>query len=63
MQKQICDICELRDATQSYQIRKSRRTIRDCLPLPFRFGIWSEWETVDMCEECAEKLFNATKNK
>lgn len=58
MQKQICDICKIRDATQKFKVKRSIRVLNQIAKNYFKFSSWGDWEDIDICDECGEKLFN-----
>jgi hypothetical protein len=63
MQKQICDICKIRDATKKFKVKRSTRFLNQIAKNYFKFSSWSGWENIDICDECGEKLFYVAKNK
>lgn len=46
--KRICDICNRNEASRSFRIQMSNVN---------KFGKWSPYKEIDICGECAEKLF------
>ena len=60
MNKRICDICQLNEADVSYKVKKSKRGIF-CSQNAARNknnSIWSVYEKIDICKQCADKLIN-----
>ncbi len=60
IKKKICDICNEREATRSFKIKRSQigcfvkgRGARFWAPY-----IWTPWERIDICNECGEKIIN-----
>lgn len=48
MNKIICDVCGKNEASREFIVKRREK----------RFFIWEDWEEIDICGECAEKLFN-----
>lgn len=49
MEQRICDVCKKNRADMSFKVKRSNR----------RWGIanlWSNFETIDVCNECGNKL-------
>lgn len=56
--KKICDICNKNEASREFQVRRS---LKGCWEGTYNRGRWNsdkwtEWETIDICGECAETL-------
>ena len=49
MIREICDVCKKNDVDQRFKIK--RKVKYDWL------GCWSKWSNIEICNECAEKLF------
>lgn len=47
--KTICDICKLNEADDSYKFKRSEK---------YCSFWWGRYEVIDICEECANKLFD-----
>ncbi len=61
MNKKICDICQENEADVSYKVKKSKRGIFIHSQNGARSknnSIWSIYEKIDICKQCAEKLIN-----
>lgn len=56
MKKVICDICQQREASTVYMVRRSTKR-------PFPMSNWSQWREIDVCEKCGDALFNLTEPK
>lgn len=63
MQKCICDLCKENDASRMFKVKKLQKKFIGNVPTPNqRFGdTWGNWEDIDICSECAEKLLGLTE--
>ncbi len=58
MEKRICDICRINESSRSYKVKHSRRGCceRTKNGVMWNSLLWTPYERIDICEECAEKL-------
>ena len=58
-EKRICDVCNRNEASREFQVRHS---LKGCWERKgscsgfWNANKWTEWETIDICGECAETL-------
>lgn len=58
MIKEICDVCQKNDADKRYKIKQSAKCYMTGAAHLDR--IWSPYEKIVICNECAEKLFSVS---
>lgn len=56
--KRICDICKEREASRSFKCKLSLKGLyeKTTYGIKWNSNIWSLYEKIDICGECAEKL-------
>lgn len=59
MNKRICDVCEKREANNSFRMQQEKEVER-CSTFGFLIPKM-EWVEIDICDECFEKM-NTIKN-
>ena len=58
MVREICDVCKKNDADKRYKIKQSAKCYMPGAAHLDR--IWSPYEKIVICNECAEKLFGVS---
>ena len=48
MEVNVCDLCKKKEASHSFKVKRASRVSEQC---------WTKYEKIDICEDCAEKLF------
>lgn len=60
MIREICDICKKNDADKKFKIKRSVKGYR--LGAGYLGYIWSPYEKIVICNECADKLFGVSSS-
>lgn len=56
MVKELCDICKENDANVKFKIKRARRGM--WIGSSFNKEYWKPYETIEICDKCANKHFN-----
>ena len=64
MNIKVCDLCKSKEPNKRFKVKMSRKGCYQSTGHGFRWvDIWQPYEKIDICEDCAEKLFGVKSNK
>lgn len=71
MEHIMCDVCKKRMASERYKVKRKRGKLASCIVAEGMWGktidarmIWPvKWEKINICDDCAEKLFDLQKGE
>ena len=55
MKTVICDLCQQNEAKYSFKVKRAEQ-------IPWDHSRFTRYKRIDICKDCAEKLFAARKN-